>query len=448
MEGNKALESRALRPDGTRVKMHPLESKGTFSNIQRVWYPLLIAFYAALPLIPVGGHPAVLLDVAQRQFYLFGFTFNASDTYLAFFLLSGVAFTLVVLSTLAGRIWCGWACPQTVFLEGLYRRIEALVEGPARRRAAAQGTPWTRQRVLQLLTKHALFVLVTLLVTHVFLGWFVGLDNLATMLSHSPADNPGPFAFVMVLSGILYFNFAWFREQFCIVLCPYGRLQSVLADQETLQVGYDATRGEPRGKMGSVSGACVDCSKCVQVCPTGIDIRNGMQMECIGCAHCIDACNEVMVKIGRPQGLIRYDSLGGLEGKPKRFLRPRVYGYLVAGIAGVIAMTLAASLRTPFQVALLRAQNPRQVDGQVVTERFVVHVTSKSAEPTAYALHVDAPQGLSVTVPLSAVDLGPFESRYLPVLVEHPLGATLGGQKVTAEVTDALGRKRTAALPL
>lgn len=442
------LTSRALRPDGLRVKMHPLETEGRFSNVQRFWYPALILFYAALPLIPVGGHPAVLLDVRARQFFLMGLTFNASDAYLLFFILSGLAFTLVVLSALAGRIWCGWACPQTVFLEGIYRRIEGLVEGTARSRTQREAGPWTGERVLRLVVKHVLFVVTTLLVTHIFLGWFVGMDSLAEMITHTPSANPGPFAFVMGLSAILYFNFAWFREQFCIVLCPYGRLQSVMSDPDTLVVGYDPVRGEPRGKKKAEGvGDCVDCRKCVQVCPTGIDIRNGMQMECIGCAHCIDACDDVMIKIGRPKGLIRYDSLTGLEGKPRRFWRGRVYGYGLAGLAGLVALTLGVSFRTSFQSSLLRSQTPRSVEGQAVTERFVVHVTSKSGIPTEYKLNVEAPEGMEVMVPMDTIQLNAFESRYLPVMVMHTLGLPRGGI-VKATVRDNQGHERVSQLPL
>ncbi|MEW5848117.1 MAG: cytochrome c oxidase accessory protein CcoG [Myxococcota bacterium] len=445
-----APSSRALRPDGTRARIHPKETNGRYTRLQQWLYPALILFYAALPWVPVGGHPAVWIDIPQRRFYLFGLTFNSTDFYLVFFIISGFAFSLVVLSALVGRVWCGYACPQTVYIDGVYRKLERLVEGTARERQAREQGPWTAERVARKALKHVLFVLVSLLIAHVFLAYFATAEDVLEMMQRSPLENPTPFAWVMAITGLLYFNFGWFREQFCLVLCPYGRMQSVLVDRDTVTVGYDALRGEPRGKLkGEAHGDCVDCRMCVQACPTGIDIRNGMQMECIACAHCVDACNEVMVKIGKPTGLIRYDSLAGLEHAKRQFWRPRVYGYIVAGLAGLTALTLAVNHRKAFEANLLWAQAaPRTVQGEQVVHRMVVHLNSKTAEARTYQLSLDAPEGAQVILPTPAPTLEPFGSVHLPVMVVT--SKTSGGErKVTLHAKDSVtGEVRSAVLKL
>ncbi len=447
--GKALLLSRALRTDGTRVKMHPLESDGRFARLQRFLFPALIAFYAALPWIQVGGHPAVWLNITDRQFFLFGFTLNSTDFYLAFFVLTAIGFSLIVVSALFGRVWCGYACPQTVFLEGVFRRIEALVEGPARKRQARDQGPWTADRVARLLVKHVLFVGTAFVVAHIFLAYFSSVDSVLWMMQHNPAENLTPFLWAMAMTGIMYFNFTWFREQLCIVICPYGRLQGALFDRETITVGYDARRGEPRGKKGSTTGDCVDCGKCVAVCPTGIDIRNGNQLECVGCGHCVDACHDIMTSLHRPVGLIRYDSLSGLEGQPRKFLRGRLYGYAVAALAGLIALTTAVSMRKSFDASLLRAQaNPRERVGDLVVERFVVHVASKSAQPRTFEITLDAPPQAQVVLPIKTLHLKAFESQHIPVVVSLPFGhaGTPILKMTTTEVES--GRTREGQLPL
>ncbi|MBI5493555.1 MAG: cytochrome c oxidase accessory protein CcoG [Deltaproteobacteria bacterium] len=444
-----ALLSRALRTDGRRVKMHPLETSGRFSRVQVFLFPALIAFYAVLPWVNVGGHPAVLIDIPNRRFFLFGLTFNSTDFYLAFFVLSGIGFSLFVVSALFGRVWCGYACPQTVYLEGVYRKIEALMEGPARKRAQREAGGWTLDRLARLAVKHALFLAVSFVVAHLFIAYFASAEGVLAMIRQNPAENLTPFLWAWGTTLLLYFNFAWFREQLCIVLCPYGRLQGALYDADTITVGYDTRRGEPRGKKGSTTGDCVDCRKCVLVCPTGIDIRNGNQLECVGCAHCIDACDDVMVQVGRATGLIRYDSLAGLEGRARRFLRPRLYGYLVAALAGLAALTTAVSVRKSFDAALLRAQaNPRERQGDLVIQRFVVHVNSKSDEPRTFEISLEAPAGAEVILPMKTLELQPFESRHVPAIVSLPFEKSGSGVLKLRTVEKESGKSRESQLPL
>jgi cytochrome c oxidase accessory protein FixG len=262
------------------------------------------------------------------------------------------------------------------------------------------------------------------LVAHVFLSYFVSLPGLFVMVRDRPAEHPEAFAWASAITGLMYFNFAWFREQLCIVICPYGRLQSVLTDQDSLVIGYDKTRGEPRGKAKDPQrGACVDCGRCVAVCPTGIDIRNGLQLECIGCTACVDACDEIMVRTKQPTGLIRYDSLTGLAGLTRRFLRPRVYVYAVLGAVGLLVATLSVRARTPFEANLLRLQGAPFVvenDGTQVRNALELHLVNKHAGPVTFTLLGEQASQLRYVFAQPRVKLESLRALRVPVFVTAP----------------------------
>ncbi|HEY1960607.1 MAG TPA: cytochrome c oxidase accessory protein CcoG, partial [Polyangiaceae bacterium] len=344
----------SILADGQRKKIVPADVGGRFTRARRLVVILLLAFAGVLPWIHVGHAPAVFIDVEHRKFFLFGATLNAQDTWLLFFALSGAGFSLVFLTALAGRVWCGWACPQTVLLEGIYRRIERLVEGSRAAHLRRDASPWSARRALRKIAKHGAYAVASLALAHGVLAYFVSVPMVFRMVRQAPAEHAEAFAWVLALSALLYANFAFFREQLCLVLCPYGRLQSVLLDDDSLVVGYDGARGEPRGKKGTVEGDCVDCARCVVVCPTGIDIRDGLQLDCIACTACIDACDDVMDRLGRPRGLVRYDSPHGLAGEKRRILRPRVVLYAVLLGAGAIIASLAFRARTDFEANVVR----------------------------------------------------------------------------------------------
>jgi cytochrome c oxidase accessory protein FixG len=249
-----------LDEGGHRRYVLPADVKGRFSRAKPWAYALLIALYIGLPFVTVAGKPAVLLDIPARQAWLFGQSFNAQDFYLVFFILTGIGFSLIVLSALFGRVWCGWACPQTVFLDGVYRRIERLIEGPAPRRARLADAPYGFDKIWRKGLKHAIYIVLSVGIAMVFVSYFLSVDGVMRLFTEGPADYPAAFIWVVVMSGILYFNFWWFREQLCIVICPYGRLQSALQDNHTLIIGYDTARGEPRGKVNTPgAGDCIDC---------------------------------------------------------------------------------------------------------------------------------------------------------------------------------------------
>ncbi|HHH29352.1 MAG TPA: cytochrome c oxidase accessory protein CcoG, partial [Polyangiaceae bacterium] len=340
----------SLRDDGTRNFVHPADVKGRFVRARYFVFAVLIGLWAALPWVKVNGNPALFLDVEHRRFFLFGLTFNAQDAWLSFFVFSGIGLTIVFLTAIVGRVWCGWACPQTVFMEGVFRRIERLVEGPRNKRLRLASAPWTFNKVWRKTLKHTLFVLAALVISHIFVSLFVSMPSMLEMMRRPPSEHPAAFGWAFGVAALLYGNFAWFREQMCMIVCPYGRMQSVLTDDNSLVVGYDAIRGEPRGKAKDPeAGDCVSCNRCVAVCPTGIDIRNGLQLDCIGCTACIDACDEIMDKLKRPRGLIRYDSLSGLEHKPTKVLRPRLMLYGAALAVWGVGAFLAFRAHTSFE---------------------------------------------------------------------------------------------------
>jgi cytochrome c oxidase accessory protein FixG len=388
----------SILPDGRRRAIQPAAVHGRFTSARRVVFALLIAVYVLVPFWRLGGERAVLFDIGRRQFFLFGWRGNAQDLWLTTLVLLVVGWGLVTATTLLGRAWCGWACPQTVFLDGVFRPIERFVVGKHR-----------RLRVPRQVVAHALYAAVAVSLAAVFLRYF------ATDWS----------ALALPIGAVLYANFAWFREQTCVVVCPYGRLQSALIDDDSLVVGYDAGRGEPRGKLGSAgAGDCVDCRRCVAVCPTGIDIRDGLQLDCVACTACIDACDEIMVKIGRPRGLVRYDSQRGLRGEARRLLRPRAVLSVAVLAALLVATAVAAGRRVDFEANLLRLPGlPFTLDGAEVTNRFEVHVVNKRPTPTTFELAAEAGAGARVIVAQPEIALAPFADRHDPVIVTMPRGA-------------------------
>lgn len=379
-----------IRDDGSRRFVHPADVHGVITTWRAVVGWLLIGVYVALPLVPINGNPAVFLDVQGRQIHLFGLTFVPQDFWLAFFLITGLGFTLFYVTALFGRVWCGWTCPQTVFIEQVFRRVERFFEGDATARRALDAAAWTGEKLVKRGLKWAVFAVLTLAIAHLFISYFISLPSLYRMMHESPLENWGVFVFVALLSGALFFDFVWFREQFCIVLCPYGRLQSVLIDNDSVVIGYDAQRGEPRGKQGTSGvGDCIACNRCVQVCPTGIDIRQGVQIECISCANCIDACDAVMRKIGKPEGLVRYDSTHGLAGKKTRFLRPRTVLYTVLLALGAVVLAGALSTLRPAAVTLLRLPGaPYYMSDGKVRNQFMLRIQNKRNREARYRLRL------------------------------------------------------------
>jgi len=435
----------SIEGDGSRRVIHPADVSGRFVRARMWLYAVLIAFYLALPFLRVGGHPAIHLDIPARRFHLIGLAFNAQDVWRLVFLILAIGFALLFVTAWLGRVWCGWACPQTVFMEGIYRRIERLIDGPRKQRMARMGTRWTGSRIARAIAKHALFTVVSLVFAHALVAVFVPLPDLLAMVRHGPKGQEVVFGWAVGFTLVTQINFAWFREQVCLVVCPYGRYQSAMSDEHSLIVGYDRVRGEPRGKLRrklpvvSDKGDCIDCHECVRVCPTGIDIRNGLQMECIACAQCIDACDDVMTKVKRPIGLIRYDSSEGLEGKPRKVLRPRLFLYGGFFSVAVGALGFTSITRTPFEANVVRpASTPYVLDKDVVRDLFELHVVNKNSAPSTFHVKVETEQGATVAIPSTELHLGSFEHARLPIFVSMPIDAYRVPFEVKVVVSDDL----------
>ena len=279
---------------------------------RRTWFSwTLLLFWIAIPFVRIDGNPLILLDIANRKFIIFGAIFWAQDTFiLALLMLSFVLF-VVLFTVTFGRLWCGWACPQTIFLEMVFRRIEYLIEGDYRERHKLDNSPWTGKKIFKKLLKHGIFILIAVAMTNVFLMWFIGSDAWMDLVTAPISGNLSGFLIMLGIAAFFYWVYSFFREQICTMVCPYGRMQGVLLDSKSIVVSYDYKRGEPRGRG---EGDCTDCKQCISVCPTAIDIRNGTQLECINCSACIDQCNKIMHVTGKAPGLIRYASEAQING--------------------------------------------------------------------------------------------------------------------------------------
>ena len=432
-----------LNEDGSRFRIRPRLSPGRFWRRRRVVAYALIALFIALPQIPIGGKPAILLDLITREFTFFGATFRPTDTIILMILGLSIVLTVFLVTALFGRVWCGWACPQTVYLEWVFRPIERLWEGNPNAQKKLDETPGVHGRRIG---KHATFLVLSALLANVFLAYFVGVERLSHWVFHSPAQHPVGFGVVIVVTALMFLDFASLREHTCIIACPYGRLQTVLVDRQSLVIGYDVGRGEPRGKAGKVSGDCVDCSACVATCPTGIDIREGLQMECIGCAQCVDACAPIMARLGRPPGLIRYTSQDQLAGEPRRVLRGRTVVYPVLLAVAVAALVLLIGGRAAAEVVILRGEGvPFSMlpSGEVSTQ-VSVKVENKTGARHVYHLELLGADDSQVINPQPTFTLAPGHAVTAPLFVIAPRQSFHGGRRlVTVRVRDDAGFERT-----
>ena len=451
---NLAPEERVLstlNEDGSRRWLNPRPSKGKFLSARRVVAYILILVFSAIPWISINGNPMIFLDVVHREFTILGKTFLPTDTLLLALLLIMLFVTVFLVTALFGRVWCGWACPQTVYMEFLYRPIEYLFEGAPGKRKPKKFIG------LRKVLRYTVYLVISLHLSQTFLSYFVGAHNLSEWMLGSPAEHPVGFIIVIATAGLMMFDFAFFREQVCCVVCPYARMQSALLDQDSLVVTYDKNRGEPRGKKKRASkeqaektvsldvlemGDCIDCTMCVQTCPTGIDIRDGLQLECIGCAQCADACNIVMEKIGRPLGLIRYSSERVIEGGKAHLLRPRVIIYPLILIVVTIAFLFLLSTKSPADVQFVRGKGQLFniiTESQEITNQVILTIANRTQEPATYTAVVIDPPGVRIN-DFEPMEVQPADIQSENMLLIAPYAVFVDGEVlIEVKITDEQG---------
>ncbi len=430
-----------LNADGSRRRIRPKLFRGRFHSARRIAAYLLLATFIVLPFFRLNHKPLILLDLPRREFTLFDRTFLPTEGMLLMLLLLTIFLAVIWITALVGRAWCGWACPQTVYLEFLFRPIERLIEGDR----AAQLKLDAKGVSLRRIVKWLVFAVLSVFVGNVFLAYFVGTDALIHWMTRPPSQHPAAFLVMGVTAGLVFFDFAYFREQMCTVICPYARLQSVLLDKRSLIVGYDAKRGEPRhkGKPKPDFGDCIDCSACVVACPTGIDIREGLQLECVACAQCVDACNSVMQRIHKPLDLIRYSSQESFEQRSAKLnlLRARVLIYPALLLVLLGALLFLGSHPARADVTVLRgigAPFVEQPDG--VSNQIRVKIENHEATEQDFAIELlDAP-GAQLIAPENPLAVGAHGQRSTSVFVVLPAARFSSGTRaVRFKVTSTAG---------
>lgn len=388
-----------VNEDGKRNWLYPKKPKGRYHRMRIAVSIFLLTLLFVGPFLRWNGQPMFLFNVFERKFIIFGLTFWPQDFHL--FVLAMLTFMvfIVLFTVVFGRIWCGWACPQTIFMEMVFRKIEYWIEGDRYQQKKLNDGPWNQQKILKKAGKWAIFAAISFLIGNTVMAYLVGTEQLSQLITHPPAENWGKFVGVVAFSGIFFFVFTYLREQACIVVCPYGRLQGVMLDKNSIVVAYDFVRGEPRKRLKKKetreAGDCIDCHLCVQVCPTGIDIRNGTQMECVNCTACMDACDEVMDKVGFQRGLIRYASYNNIFNKEKLKISARIIAYSVVLVALLSVFSFLLISRSNVETTILRTPGMRfqEVEGGYISNLYNVQVVNKTQQAYPVTFKLVSPNG-------------------------------------------------------
>ena len=390
MAEEKTFRDRPINMDekGRRKWVYAKKPRGKWFNYRTIVSWFWILSFVFLPIIKINGNPIMLLDIVHRKFIILGAIFWAQDTFiLALLMLSFVLF-IVLFTVTFGRIWCGWACPQTIFLEMIFRKIEFLIEGDYKDRHKLDNGPFNGKKIFKKGLKHIVFIIISVLITNTFLMWFVGYDGLLKIVQEPIADHFSGFVIMLIISGFFYWVYSFFREQICTMVCPYGRMQGVLLDSKSIIVAYDYKRGEPRGSKDG--GDCVNCQQCVSVCPTGIDIRNGTQLECINCTACIDECDTIMRKVKKPEGLIRFDSIEGIESGKKNIWNTRNIAYSGVLLAILTFFVITLLTRPEVETTILRTPGMTyqiQDDG-TISNVYNIKIVNKTHDAIDFEMKV------------------------------------------------------------
>jgi len=408
---------------GKRIWIYPKKPTGKYTNY-RIWLSYLyFLILFGLPFVKLNGEPFILINIIERNFILFGLHFGPQDFYLFAIAMLILLVFIILFTVVFGRLFCGWICPQTIFMELVYRRIEYAIDGDYNAQKKLDASPWTTEKIIKRISKQTTFFIIAVLISNTFLAYIIGLDEVIKIIQEPVSLHTGGFIAMIIFSFVFYLVFARLREQVCTTICPYGRLQGVMLDNKSLVVAYDFVRGEPRGKIQknksvvqpasilendegdyftSVQnklGDCIDCKLCIHVCPTGIDIRNGTQLECVNCTACMDACDEVMEKVDRPKGLIRLDSIEGIEKGKHKFFNARTIAYSIVLFVLIGVEVILFSLRSDVEVLFLRTGGllaQEQSDGSI-SNLYNYQMINKTAD------------SLSVEFKMLKPDVGTFE---------------------------------------
>jgi cytochrome c oxidase accessory protein FixG len=369
---------------GKRVFIHPKKPTGRFFNRRLIVGWVLLAILFGIPFIKYNGESYFMVDVIHRKFIFFGVHFWPQDSYLFAITMISLLVGIVLFTAVYGRLWCGWACPQTIFMEILFRPVEYLIDGDSKDQRRLRNASWTFEKIWKRIVKNFIFVVISIVITNALLAWVIGIDEVLKIVAEPISEHLTGFIVMLIFSGFLFFIYSWFREQVCTILCPYGRIQGVLLDVNSIIVSYDYKRGEPRGKAkdGQPAGDCIDCGQCVQVCPTGIDIRNGTQLECINCTACIDACDSVMDKVKKPRGLIRFASEKEISEGAKFKITPRMIGYSTLLLALMVFLTVLIFGRNDLETTILRTPGMlyQQQDDDRISNLYNIKIINKTID--------------------------------------------------------------------
>lgn len=408
---------------GKRVWLYPKIIIGKFYKLRRKFSWLLLAFLMITPWLHINGHPVFLFNILERKFILFGIPFWPQDFYLvALGLLTFIVF-IVAFTAVFGRVFCGWACPQTIFMEMIFRRIETLIEGSPAQQKKLKAMPWNSEKIRKRFTKHFVFWIISFIISNTFLAYIIGREEMIKIVTEPINKHIGGFFGIVIFTSVFYLVFAKMRELVCVMICPYGRLQGVLLDPQSIVVAYDYKRGEPRGKLQKNKteekrGDCVDCDLCVDVCPTGIDIRHGTQMECVHCTACIDACDSVMEKIHKPKGLVRYASKEGLENNTKFKFTNRIKAYTIFWLILFTVFCTLVILRKEVQVSVFRAKGSlySKAENGDITNLYDIKLVNKTFHPMVVKVSSNK-EHLSLQTLTDNLEVMPGEVKTVPMMV-------------------------------
>jgi cytochrome c oxidase accessory protein FixG len=385
--------------DGSRNWLYPHKPKGPFYTKRSIASIVYLVLFFTIPFIKIGGEPIMLLNILERKFIILGFKFYPQDMFLfAIAMLTFMVF-IVLFTAIFGRLFCGWACPQTIFMEMVFRRIEYAIEGDAPAQKLLNKGPWNTNKIKKKALKYSIFLAISFIIANFFLAYIISMDELIKIITDPISAHIGGFIAISIFTGVFFLVYSWFREQACLVVCPYGRLQGVLLDKQSIVVAYDYVRGEPREKFHKnevrAAGDCIDCFQCVKVCPTGIDIRNGTQLECVNCTACIDACDNIMEKVNKPKGLIRYTSEEGIRSGEKLKLSPRIIGYSIVLMALITGLGFGLSTRGTLDSSILRAPGTmfQTVGEDSISNLYHIKSVNKTSKAVDVSINMESQPG-------------------------------------------------------